>query len=97
MLDEDLSVMSAVHEEINNGKKALMIFDDVGLMNPRQVETLSSLISKNGFDIWRAFSHAFLIDRYGNDLLQPFYETGGRRIGLGLETGSQRSLDLLNK
>ena len=97
MLDDDLSVMTRVHSEINNAQKAVMVFDDVGLMNPKQVEILSSLISKNGFDTWRAFSHAFLVDRYGNDLLTPFYETGGRRIGLGLETGSQRSLDLLNK
>ena len=97
MIDDDLSVMKTAHNNLGNDKKGLMIFDDVGLMNPKQVLTLSQLISKNGFDTWRAFSHAFLVDRYGEDLLLPFYETGGRRIGLGLETGSQKSLDLLNK
>ena len=97
MVDSDLRSISEVHDKIGNDKKGIMIFDDVGLMNPRQTEKLSGLINKNGFDVWRAFSHAFLVDRYGSDLLSPFYETGGRRVGLGLETGSQKSLDLLNK
>ncbi|MBL79370.1 MAG: hypothetical protein CMH70_05005 [Nitrosomonadaceae bacterium] len=97
MIDEDLSVMSSVHDDILNPKKGLMIFDDVGLMNPKQVATLSQSVKNNGFDAWRAFSHAYLIDRYGSELLSPFYETNGRRIGMGMETGSQRSLDLLNK
>ena len=30
-------------------------------------------------------------------LIGPFVDTGGKRIGMGLETGSQRSLDLINK
>ena len=97
MINDDLKTMSLVHDEIGNIKKGVMIFDDVGLMNPNQVKTLSRIINDNGFDTWRAFSHAFLVDRYKDKMLKPFYETGGRRIGLGLETGSQKTLDLLNK
>ena len=66
-------------------------------MNPKQTEQLSSIVFESGFDAWRAFTHAFLVDKYDNDILEPFWNTGGRRIGLGLETGSQKSLDLLNK
>jgi len=97
MIDDDLNTMANTHRKMNNEEKGVMIFDDVGLMNPKQADVLAQLIKKNGFDKWRAFSHAFLVDRYGAELLEPFYKTGGRRIGLGLETGSQRSLDLLNK
>jgi len=95
MIDNDLGMIASAFGD--QKKKGLMIFDDVGLMNPKQTRILAQLIHGHGFDTWRAFSHAFLVDRYGDELLAPFYETGGRRIGLGLETGSQRSLDLLNK
>ena len=97
MIDEDLATMAAAHGEAGHRKKAVMFFDDVGLMNPRQVQRLSGLVSRNGYTTWRAFTHAYLVERFGGDLLQPFHETGGRRIGMGLETGSQRSLDLISK
>ena len=97
MIDEDLSVMAEAHESLNHKKKAVMFFDDVGLMNPKQVEALSDLVKKHNYTTWRAFTHAYLVVRFKEHLLSPFAETGGRRIGMGLETGSQRSLDLINK
>jgi len=66
-------------------------------MSPKQVSRLASHVSQFGFDTWRAFTHAYLVVRHKNALLEPFLETGGKRIGIGLETGSQRSLDLINK
>ena len=74
-----------------------MFFDDVGLMNPKQVEGLSHLVHKHNYTTWRAFTHAYLVVRFKERLLEPFAETGGRRIGIGLETGSQRTLDMINK
>ena len=97
MIDQDLSVMAEAHESLNHKKKAVMFFDDVGLMNPKQVEALSDLVKKHNYTTWRAFTHAYLVVRFKERLLAPFAETGGRRIGMGLETGSQRSLDLINK
>ena len=97
MIDQDLSVMAEAHESLNHKKKAVMFFDDVGLMNPKQVEALSDLVKKHNYTTWRAFTHAYLVVRFKERLLEPFAETGGRRIGMGLETGSQRSLDLINK
>ena len=97
MIDQDLSVMAEAHESLNHKKKAVMFFDDVGLMNPKQVEALSDLVNKHNYTTWRAFTHAYLVVRFKERLLAPFAETGGRRIGMGLETGSQRSLDLINK
>ena len=52
---------------------------------------------KHNYTTWRAFTHAYLVVRFKERLLAPFAETGGRRIGMGLETGSQRSLDMINK
>ena len=97
MIDQDLSVMAEAHESLNHKKKAVMFFDDVGLMNPKQVEALSDLVKKHNYTTWRAFTHAYLVVKFKERLLEPFAETGGRRIGMGLETGSQRSLDLINK
>ena len=97
MIDQDLSVMAEAHQSLNHKKKAVMFFDDVGLMNPKQVEALSGQVKKHNYTTWRAFTHAYLVVRFKERLLSPFAETGGRRIGMGLETGSQRSLDLINK
>jgi len=97
MIDHDLKVMSDTHMNLKHQKKAVMFFDDVGLMNPKQVAGLSQLVHLHKYTTWRAFTHAYLVVRFKEDLLNPFAETGGRRIGMGLETGSQRSLDMINK
>lgn len=97
MIDHDLKVMAEAHHSLKHKKKAVMFFDDVGLMNPKQVETLSGQVKNYNYTTWRAFTHAYLVVRFKERLLLPFVETGGRRIGMGLETGSQRSLDLINK
>jgi radical SAM superfamily enzyme YgiQ (UPF0313 family) len=89
--------MAEAHQTLKHDKKAVMFFDDVGLMNPKQVEGLSHLVHKHNYTTWRAFTHAYLVVRFKESLLAPFAETGGRRIGMGLETGSQRSLDMINK
>jgi radical SAM superfamily enzyme YgiQ (UPF0313 family) len=97
MIAQDLRTMSAAHNELNHEKKAVMFFDDVGLMSPKQVRRLSNQVKQEGYDTWRAFTHAYLVVRHKDKLLQPFIESGGKRIGIGIETGSQRSLDLINK
>jgi len=96
-IDEDLNAITNVHYQLGHKKAGVMFFDDVGLMNPKQVEWLSGLVKKYRFAAWRAFTHAHLIINYKERILGPFRESGGRRIGIGLETGSQRSLDLINK
>lgn len=97
MIDRDLSVMADTHTQLGHRKFSVMFFDDVGLMSPKQVERLSSIVSKHRFTTWRAFTHAYLVVRHKGNLLAPFQDTGGMRIGIGIETGSQRSLDLINK
>lgn len=97
MVDWDLETMASAHKKLNHEKFGVMFFDDVGLMNPAQVERLAVLVKKHSYTTWRAFTHAFLVVRYKDDLLNSFYETGGRRIGMGLETGSQKSLNMINK
>ncbi len=97
MIDHDLFVIAATQTELGHKEKAVMFFDDVGLMNPKQVEQLALLVAKHKFTTWRAFSHAYLIVKYQDGILDPFKESGGKRIGLGIETGSQNSLNLINK
>lgn len=97
MISEDLETIAKSHKFQGSEKYAVMFFDDVGLMNPRQVNILSEKVSAQNYSTWRAFTHAYLVMKFKEDLLGPFYDTGGRRIGLGLETGSQRSLNYINK
>jgi len=97
IIEEDLKVMVDSHGALGHKKKAVMFFDDVGLMNPKQAERLAALVKKHHYTTWRVFTHAYIVVRYKEQLLLPFRDTGGRRIGMGLETGSQRSLDLINK
>jgi radical SAM superfamily enzyme YgiQ (UPF0313 family) len=82
---------------LGHKQKGLMVLDDVGLLNPRQARYLSMEVHRQGIDVWRAFTHAHLVNQHREELLEPFHDTGGRRIGMGLETGSQKSLDLINK
>ena len=97
MISLDLENMAQAHRDLGRDKYSVMFFDDVGLMTPQQVEGLSQLVSESKFTTWRAFTHAYLVVKHNERLLKPFYNTGGRRIGMGLETGSQRSLDMINK
>lgn len=97
MIASDLKSIAEVHASLNHEKKGVMFFDDVGLMTPKQVENLSEIVKKYNFTAWRAFTHAFLVVKYAERILTPFKDSGGKRIGIGLESGSQRSLDLINK
>lgn len=97
MIDHDLATMAAAHRALGREHYAVMFFDDVGLLNPRQTAALAARVAAHGYSAWRAFTHAYLIVRHGERLLGPFADTGGRRVGIGIETGSQRSLDLINK
>ncbi len=97
MIDEDLGVIAGAHKVASHQKTGLMFFDDVGLMHPKQVEWLAGLVIKHSYTTWRAFTHAGLVVKYKERLLGTFRDTGGKRVGMGLETGSQRSLDLINK
>ncbi|MCJ8346448.1 radical SAM protein [bacterium] len=97
LIKKDLARISEVHRELGRDKFSIMFFDDVGLLNPKQTTKLSKHIIHEGFTTWRAFTHAYLIVKFKSRLLQPFFVSGGRRVGIGLETGSQHSLDMINK
>jgi len=97
MIREDLETIANAHKELGRINFGLMVFDDVGLMNPKQARKISSMVSEYGFAKWRVFTHASLVVKYGEDLLGPFVESGGAAVGIGLETGSQRTLDKIQK
>jgi len=97
MIRKDLETIANTHKELGRTDYGLMVFDDVGLMSPKQARKLSSIVKEYGFAKWRAFTHAYLVVKFGEDLLGPFIESGGAALGLGLETGSQRTLDRIQK
>ena len=47
-ISTDLECMSNVHDTFGHESKAIMFFDDVGLMSPKQVSRLASLVSTAG-------------------------------------------------
>jgi len=97
MIDEDLRIMAEAHKALGREQYGVMFFDDVGLIRPGPTQKLAEKVSKHGYRVWRAFSHASYIVSQGDDLLAPFRETGGLRVGIGLETGCQETLDRINK
>ena len=47
IIDKDLKVMTEVHTTLEHEKKAVMFFDDVALINPKQVERLAINLLEN--------------------------------------------------
>ncbi len=97
MIESDLETIALTHRNQGRSAYSVMFFDDVGLLNPKQVNDLAQMVSNHKFSTWRAFTHAYLVVKFKDKLLLPFTETGGKRVGMGLETGSQRTLNLINK
>lgn len=59
MIDRDLRVMAEAHQHLAHEKKAVMFFDDVGLMNPKQVDALAAGASIQLYDLARVYACLF--------------------------------------
>lgn len=80
---------------INNyGYKAFMFFDDLFIL---QKQRLRDILHGIEDIIWRGFSRADAIVRNGVDMLKFMADSGCREIGMGLETGSDKILKIVNK
>lgn len=75
------------------GIKRFMFFDDTFTLNKRWVTEFCEKISKLNVK-WRCFVRANTVDR---EILKMMKETGCSEIGVGVESGSQKILGIMNK
>lgn len=69
--------------------------DDIFTVNRRRIYDLCSLIKQHQLEIfWLCITRT---DAVTSDLLKAMYQSGCREIHFGIESGSQRLLDLMNK
>ncbi|MCQ9207390.1 MAG: B12-binding domain-containing radical SAM protein [Omnitrophica bacterium] len=75
------------------GFKAFMFFDDTMTVSKKRMEILCNRIKKLDI-IYRCFIRADTVDR---EILTKMKESGCVEVGMGMESGSQRILDTINK
>lgn len=78
----------------NYGYRAFMFFDDIFILQKQRMYDILHGIKDI---IWRGFSRADAIVRNGEDTLKFMAESGCREIGMGLESGSDKILKIINK
>lgn len=79
----------------NYDTKKIFFVDDTFTCNKRLIEKLCSLLINSNIDIkWTCTTHAKNLD---NSLLNLMKQSGCTSIHLGVETGSERLLNFLNK
>ena len=77
------------------GINDIIIHDDAFVLNRQRVEEICNRLIESGLGItWGCNSRVNLVSR---ELLELMKKAGCWQIGYGLETGSQRILDLINK
>ncbi len=75
----------------------ISFFDDSFLINKDRVRSLCSLIIKNKYHKKVRFGCQTRADTVDKDILTHLKEAGFTNIGLGIETGSERLMKLINK
>ncbi len=85
--------LTFIHEKY--GVKQIEFFDDTFTLNRRRAAQIASEIRSRGLDIgWVATSRVDTIDK---SLIQELKSGGMNTIYYGVEAGSQRVLDMMNK
>jgi anaerobic magnesium-protoporphyrin IX monomethyl ester cyclase len=75
------------------GFEAIMFFDDIFILNRKRLRKIAKGM-KNYNMLWRCFVRADLLDEEVCELLS---KNGCVEVGMGVESGSQKLLDLINK
>ena len=72
--------------------------DELFLMREEFAKDLCKRIIENKFNItWRALGRVNILHRFSDETLKLLKESGCNWIGFGMESGSQKILDLMNK
>lgn len=78
-------------------QQSIGFFDDDLLANRERVELLCESIIQNGFNAKAEFSCQTRADNVDQEMLSVLKDAGFTSLGLGMETGSERLMKLLNK
>lgn len=78
------------------GYKAFMFFDDIFILNKPRLLTILDEI-KHWNIKWRCFARADIIVRHGQEIMNRMAEAGCKEIGMGVESGSNKILKIINK
>ncbi|MEW5819368.1 MAG: radical SAM protein [Cyanobacteriota bacterium] len=86
--------------ELTEKYKANMVYfgDDLVLCSPQRIRKFVDTIKEAGASFEYSVSCRFdILDKIDDETLQALKDTGCRIMGLGVESGSQRILDIMNK
>lgn len=78
------------------GYEAFMFFDDIFVSNPKRLgRILAYLTGKNV--LWRGFVRADMLLALGDDVVHDMALSGCAEVGMGVESGSDKILKIINK
>jgi len=75
------------------GFKRIMFFDDTFIINRKRVFEICDGLKEIGIK-WRCFIRSNLVD---NEMLKKMKDSGCVEVGVGIESGSQKILDIIKK
>jgi radical SAM superfamily enzyme YgiQ (UPF0313 family) len=78
------------------GYKALMLFDDTFITNKIRAIRICDVLREHGIT-WRCFVRGDLVVQHGLDLVRTMSRAGCVEVGVGIESGSDRILKIINK
>ena len=90
-----LEEMTLLVERYN--AKNIFFMDDHFIFNRERTEQICNLLIREGLHKRVTWICAARVDRVSEDILKTMYRAGCRMICYGIETGSQRLMDLLKK
>ena len=90
-IDDVLNEMDSIHE--NYGTQKFYLVDDTFTLNRKRVENFCEGIQKRNYK-WSCLTR---VDRLNENMLEKMSQSGCSMIKVGIESGSQKVLDLMNK
>lgn len=78
------------------GYRAFMFFDDIFILHKQRLLTILDEIKKWNI-IWRCFVRGDVVVKHGKETIKRMAETGCREVGIGVESGNDSILKIINK
>lgn len=86
-------VINEIKEVQHLGFSAIMFFDDILILDKKRLFKICEHLKKEKI-VWRCFVRANLVS---DEILKVMAESGCKEVGIGVESGSQKVLDIVNK